>query len=61
MVINFDLPMAAEDYIHRVGRTGRAGAEGQAVTLVSHDEMDQFRGIQRLVKTDMDFALVKGF
>jgi ATP-dependent RNA helicase RhlE len=61
MVINFDLPMVAEDYIHRVGRTGRAGAEGQAVTLVSNDEMDQLRGIQRLVKTDMDFALVTGF
>ena len=61
MVINFDLPMVPEDYIHRVGRTGRAGAEGQAVTLVSHDEMDQLRGIQRLVKTDMDFALVTGF
>src|SRR5688572_13506010 len=61
VVINFDLPMVAEDYIHRIGRTGRAGAEGQAVSLVSHDEMDQLRGIQRLVKTDMDFALVAGF
>src|SRR5262249_13919677 len=60
LVINFDLPMAAEDYIHRIGRTGRAGAEGQAVSLVSHDEMDQLRGIQRLVKTEMDFALVAG-
>jgi len=61
LVINFDLPMVAEDYIHRIGRTGRAGAEGQAVSLVSHDEMDQLRGIQRLIKTDMDFALVAGF
>ena len=61
VVINFDLPMVAEDYIHRIGRTGRAGAEGQAVSLVSHDEMDQLRGIQRLIKTDMDFALVSGF
>jgi ATP-dependent RNA helicase RhlE len=61
VVINFDLPMVAEDYIHRIGRTGRAGAEGQAVSLVSHDEMDQLRGIQRLVKTDMHFALVAGF
>jgi ATP-dependent RNA helicase RhlE len=61
VVINFDLPMVAEDYIHRIGRTGRAGAEGQAVSLVSHDEIDQLRGIQRLVKTDMDFALVAGF
>jgi len=61
VVINFDLTMVAEDYIHRIGRTGRAGAEGQAVSLVSYDEMDQLRGIQRLIKTDMDFALVAGF
>jgi ATP-dependent RNA helicase RhlE len=61
LVINFDLPMVAEDYIHRIGRTGRAGAEGQAVSLVSHDEMDQLRGIQRLVKTDMEFAAATTF
>jgi ATP-dependent RNA helicase RhlE len=61
LVVNFDLPMVAEDYIHRIGRTGRAGAEGQAVSLVSHDEMDQLRGIQRLVKADMEFALAAGF
>jgi ATP-dependent RNA helicase RhlE len=61
VVINFDLPMVAEDYIHRIGRTGRAGAEGQAVSLVSHDELDQLRSIQRLVKTEMDFAQVSGF
>jgi len=61
VVINFDLPMVAEDYIHRIGRTGRAGAEGQAVSLVSHDEMEQLRGIQRVVKTHMDFAAVAGF
>jgi ATP-dependent RNA helicase RhlE len=60
-VINFDMPMVAEDYIHRIGRTGRAGAEGQAVSFVSHEELDQLRGIQRLIKTDMDFALVAGF
>ena len=61
LVINFDLPMAPEDYIHRIGRTGRAGAEGQAVSLITHDEMEQFRGIQRLIKTEMNFALVAGF
>jgi ATP-dependent RNA helicase RhlE len=61
LVINFDLPMVPEDYIHRIGRTGRAGAEGQAVSLVTHDEMEQLRGIQRLIKTDMNFALVAGF
>jgi ATP-dependent RNA helicase RhlE len=61
VVINFDMPMVAEDYIHRVGRTGRAGAEGQALSLVTHAEMDQFRGIQRLLKKDIDFAAVAGF
>jgi ATP-dependent RNA helicase RhlE len=61
VVINFDLPMLAEDYIHRIGRTGRAGAEGQAVSLVSHDELDLLRSIQRLVKTEMDVAQVSGF
>jgi ATP-dependent RNA helicase RhlE len=61
VVINFDLPMVAEDYIHRIGRTGRAGAEGQALSLVTQAEMDQFRGIQRLLKKDIDFATVAGF
>lgn len=61
VVINFDLPMVAEDYIHRIGRTGRAGAEGQAVSLVTHAEMDQLRGIQRLINKEIDFASVAGF
>jgi ATP-dependent RNA helicase RhlE len=61
VVINFDLPMVAEDYIHRIGRTGRAGAEGQALSLVTHAEMDQLRGIQRLLKRDIDFSPVAGF
>ena len=61
MVINFDLPMVAEDYIHRIGRTGRAGAEGHAVSLVTQEEMNLLRGIQRLLKTDIHFAAVAGF
>lgn len=61
MVINFDLPMVAEDYIHRIGRTGRAGAEGKAVSLVTQEEMNLLRGIQRLLKTDIHFAAVAGF
>jgi len=51
VVINFDLPMVAEDYIHRIGRTGPVGAGGQALSLVSHDEMVQLRSIQRPIKT----------
>ena len=49
-VVNFDLPNVAEDYIHRIGRTGRAGATGKAVSLVSSDEFDQLKGIERLLK-----------
>ena len=62
VVINFDLPMVAEDYIHRIGRTGRAGSGGLALSLVTHAEMDQLRGIQRLlIKDIIDFAPVVGF
>lgn len=50
MVINFDLPQVAEDYVHRIGRTGRAGASGQALSLVSSEEKKQLRGIERLIK-----------
>tara|TARA_B100000029_G_scaffold149195_1_gene144455 strand:- start:153 stop:1418 length:1266 start_codon:yes stop_codon:yes gene_type:complete len=49
-VVNFDLPNVAEDYIHRIGRTGRAGATGKAISLVSSDEFDQLKGIERLLK-----------
>lgn len=49
-VVNFDLPNVAEDYVHRIGRTGRAGATGEAVSLVSNDEMKQLKDIERLIK-----------
>lgn len=49
-VINFDLPHVAEDYVHRIGRTGRAGASGLAISLVSPDETKQLRAIERLIK-----------
>lgn len=49
-VVNFDLPNVAEDYIHRIGRTGRAGASGKAVSLVSSDEFDYLKDIERLLK-----------
>ncbi|MGA7437957.1 MAG: DEAD/DEAH box helicase, partial [Luteibacter sp.] len=61
VVINFDLPMVAEDYVHRIGRTGRAGAEGQAVSLVSHDESGLLRDIRRLLKSDLEIVDVEGF
>lgn len=61
VVINFDLPMVAEDYVHRIGRTGRAGAEGQAISLVSHDESGLLRDIGRLLKTDLSIRNIEGF
>jgi len=54
MVINFDLPNVPEDYVHRIGRTGRAGASGQAISLVSSDEKKQLRGIERLIKRKIE-------
>jgi len=61
VVINFDLPMVAEDYVHRIGRTGRAGAEGQAISLVSHDESGLLRDIGRLLKSDLAISNIPGY
>ena len=49
-VVNFDLPHVAEDYIHRISRTGRGGSTDKAVSLVCSDEFDQLKGIERLLK-----------
>src|SRR6202008_4922426 len=49
-VVNYDLPNVPEDYVHRIGRTGRAGAVGQAISLVSADERGYLRGIERLIR-----------
>jgi ATP-dependent RNA helicase RhlE len=49
-VVNFDLPNVPEDYVHRIGRTGRAGASGQAISLVSADEFKELSSIERLIK-----------
>lgn len=60
-VINYDLPMVAEDYVHRIGRTGRNGAEGEAISLVTQDEARLLRQIVRLLGQDMDIRDVPGF
>jgi len=52
-VVNFDLPNVAEDYVHRIGRTGRAGSNGVALSLVSPEEQKLLLGIQRLLKQDI--------
>ncbi|MYA02871.1 MAG: DEAD/DEAH box helicase [Chloroflexi bacterium] len=52
-VVNFDLPQTAEDYVHRVGRTGRAGAEGSAISFVGEWDFDQLEKILKLVGDDL--------
>jgi len=54
LVINFDLPHVPEDYVHRIGRTGRAGASGQAISLVSSEENKQLRAIESLIKRKIE-------
>jgi superfamily II DNA/RNA helicase len=49
-VINYELPNVPEDYVHRIGRTGRAGMEGEAISLVCHDERPNLRDIEKLIK-----------
>ncbi len=61
IVINFDLPAVAEDYVHRIGRTGRAGMEGLAVSLVSHDESGLLHDIRKLLKQDIAINPVAGY
>ena len=60
-VVNFELPWQAQDYIHRIGRTGRAGATGDAISLVSIDETDLLRGVQRLLKMAIPWTVEEGF
>jgi len=61
VVINHDLPMVAADYVHRIGRTGRAGCDGIALSLVSRDEQGLLNDIQRLLKRDIEIAVLPGF
>ena len=60
-VVNFELPHVAEDYVHRIGRTGRAGAEGEAVSLVCVDERRLLADIERLLSRDIARQVVAGF
>ncbi|MBN8411079.1 DEAD/DEAH box helicase [Halomonas litopenaei] len=60
-VVNFELPNVAEDYVHRIGRTGRAGNEGQAVSLVCVDEHGLLKNIERLIKRDLEKRIEPGF
>ena len=60
-VINYDLPDVPEDYVHRIGRTARAGSEGQAISLVSADQTKQLKQIERVLKTRLPLQVVPGF
>ncbi len=60
-VVNFELPNVPEDYVHRIGRTGRAGSEGEAVSLVCVDELKLLADIERLTKNRIPSGTVEGF
>jgi ATP-dependent RNA helicase RhlE len=60
-VINFELPNMPEDYVHRIGRTGRAGMEGEALSLVCADERAYLRDIEKLIKRDLEKLTLPGF
>ncbi len=60
-VVNFDLPNVPEDYVHRIGRTGRAGSTGEAISLVSADEFKQLSDIERLIKSVLTREIISGF
>ncbi len=60
-VVNFELPYEPQDYIHRIGRTGRAGASGTAISLASPAEVEQLRGIQRLLRRAIPYQVVEEF
>jgi ATP-dependent RNA helicase RhlE len=60
-VVNYELPFEPQDYVHRIGRTGRAGASGTAISLVSPGEVDELRGIQRLLRKAIPCEVVEEF
>ncbi len=60
-VVNYDLPHNAEDYVHRIGRTGRAGARGEAISLVSESETRYLKDIEKLIGNPIEAVMVPGF
>ena len=60
-VINFELPNIPEDYVHRIGRTGRAGASGEAISLVDVDEKEYLRDIEKLLGEKLPSEIIEGF
>ena len=60
-VVNYEIPNVSEDYVHRIGRTGRAGADGAAVNLVCLDEEGFMQDIERFTKQNIDVKIIEGF
>ena len=60
-VVNFELPMVPEDYVHRIGRTGRAGVDGDAVSLVCVDEAKLLRDIEAVLRHPIPVEVIEGF
>lgn len=60
-VVNFELPNVAEDYVHRIGRTGRAGNEGEAMSLVCVDELKLLKDIEKLIKFNIPKDVIEGY
>jgi ATP-dependent RNA helicase RhlE len=60
-VVNVDLPYVPEDYVHRIGRTGRAGSSGVAISLFSEDEYKQLQSIERVIGRKFEREVVPGF
>ncbi|HEX7250817.1 MAG TPA: DEAD/DEAH box helicase [Burkholderiales bacterium] len=60
-VINFDIPHSPEDYVHRIGRTGRAGMKGEAISLVAPEDAEALAAIEKLLKKRIERVLVPGF
>ena len=60
-VVNYELPFVPEDYLHRIGRTARAGQEGEAISLVCVDEHNLLRDIERLLKCEIDKEIIPGY
>ena len=60
-VVNFELPNVPEDYVHRIGRTGRAGSSGEAISLVCHEELPLLAEIEKLIRRKIERSVVPGF
>jgi ATP-dependent RNA helicase RhlE len=60
VVINYDLPDASEDYVHRIGRTGRAGKQGRAISFATPDQQQEIRQIERLIRKSIKVSKPEG-